>query len=235
MTEQEWLTCEVPQQMLEFVQGRIGYRQCWCFVAACLRRSLPALSYCTTTEGAQRSTERLELLDRVIAGIASNAEVELFYSHTSATRAGDVDDAWGQALVCSLNAAGTVAQVILWTRRFANRTAERRAAAREAALLAARDAERVAQSALLRCIVGNPFRPVSLDPAWLSPTVLALAQAAYDHRILPAGMLDNARLMVLANALEDAGCDNANLLNHCRSEGPHVRGCSVVDLLLGKT
>jgi len=75
---------------------------------------------------------------------------------------------------------------------------------------------------------------VSIAPAWLTPTVLSLAQAAYDNRIIPAGMLDNARLIVLADALEDAGCDNADILNHCRHLGEHVRGCWLVDLLLGK-
>jgi hypothetical protein len=61
-----------------------------------------------------------------------------------------------------------------------------------------------------------------------------MAQTAYDERILPAGTLDPDRLAVLADALEDAGCDNADILSHLRGPGPHVRGCWVVDLLLGK-
>ena len=87
---------------------------------------------------------------------------------------------------------------------------------------------------LLRCIFGNPFRLVTLAPAWLTPTVLALAQAAYDDRVLPAGTLEPARLAVLADALADAGCTDGDLLTHLRGPGPHVRGCWVVDLLLGK-
>jgi hypothetical protein len=63
--------------------------------------------------------------------------------------------------------------------------------------------------------------------------VLSLAQAAYEERNLPSGTLDNARLAVLADALEDAGASGA-ILEHLRSEGPHVRGCFAVDLLLGK-
>jgi hypothetical protein len=90
------------------------------------------------------------------------------------------------------------------------------------------------QCALIREIFGNPFRPAAIAPAWQTPTILALAQAAYDNRTLPAGGLDPARLAVLADALEEAGCDNADILSHLRSPGPHVRGCHALDLLLGK-
>jgi hypothetical protein len=65
--------------------------------------------------------------------------------------------------------------------------------------------------------------------------VVRLAQAAYEERQMPAGTLDNTRLAVLADALEEAGCDNADILAHCRSGGEHVRGCWVVDLILGKS
>jgi hypothetical protein len=95
-----------------------------------------------------------------------------------------------------------------------------------------------AQASLMRCIFGNPFRPLSLDPAvlaWNDATVARLAQAAYDERDMPSGLLDNARLAVLADALEEAGCQDQDILGHCRSGGEHVRGCWVVDLLLGKS
>ena len=59
-------------------------------------------------------------------------------------------------------------------------------------------------------------------------------QAAYEERELPAGTLDLARLAILADALEEAGCTNADILNHCRVPGVHVRGCWAVNLLLGK-
>jgi hypothetical protein len=104
--------------------------------------------------------------------------------------------------------------------------------------LAARVTEREPpiQSALLRDLLGpRPFRPVALDPAWRTPDGLSLAQAAYEHRALPAGTLDPARLGLLADALEDAGCDNPDILGHLRGPGPHVRGCWAVDLLLRKT
>jgi hypothetical protein len=90
------------------------------------------------------------------------------------------------------------------------------------------------QAALLRCVIGNPFRPAAFDSAWRTPAVVALAQAAYDERILPSGQLDPARLAVLADALEEAGCANPDILSHVRGPGPHVRGCWAVDLILGK-
>src|SRR5262249_44874973 len=94
--------------------------------------------------------------------------------------------------------------------------------------------EALAQTSLLHCLFGNPFRPVSLDTAWLTPDVVGLAEAAYQERLLPSGELDPQRLLVLADALEDAGCDNGDVLGHLRGPGVHVRGCWVVDLLTGR-
>jgi hypothetical protein len=73
----------------------------------------------------------------------------------------------------------------------------------------------------------EPFCP-KVDPAWLTAKVVALAQAIYDDRAFD-------RLPILADALEDAGCTNQDILAHCRQPGEHVRGCWVVDLLLGKS
>jgi hypothetical protein len=91
-------------------------------------------------------------------------------------------------------------------------------------------AERAAQCPLMRDVFGNPFRPVSLNPAWLAwddGTIPKLAQAIYEERAFD-------RLPVLGDALEEAGCADADILSHCRAGGEHVRGCWVVDLLLGK-
>ena len=91
----------------------------------------------------------------------------------------------------------------------------------------------MAQCMTILDIFGNPFRPVALDSGWKSSTVLTLAQAAYDERALPSGHLDNARLGILSDALEEAGAAG-EILAHLRSPGPHVRGCWAVDLVLGK-
>lgn len=90
----------------------------------------------------------------------------------------------------------------------------------------------------LRDIFGNPFRPLTIDSAWCAwndGTVVKLAQAIYTERELPSGYLSVGRLAILADALEDAGCTNNEILAHCRGPGPHVQGCWVVDLLLGTT
>jgi hypothetical protein len=90
---------------------------------------------------------------------------------------------------------------------------------------------------LLHDIFGNPFRPVAVDPlclAWNEAVVVQLAQAAYEERHMSEGTLDNTRLLILADALEEAGCTDADILGHLRGPGPHVRGCWVVDLCLGK-
>jgi hypothetical protein len=78
-----------------------------------------------------------------------------------------------------------------------------------------------------REIVGNPFRPVSFSPEWRTDTALSLAAQMYDSR-------DFSAMPILADALQDAGCDSEDVLNHCRGPGPHCRGCWVVDLVLGK-
>ena len=94
---------------------------------------------------------------------------------------------------------------------------------------AIKTAEQAALSHLLRCIF-NPFRRASIGAAWLAwndGAIRKMAQVIYDARSFD-------RLPLLADALEDAGCTDADLLAHCRGPGPHVRGCWVVDLLLGK-
>jgi hypothetical protein len=87
--------------------------------------------------------------------------------------------------------------------------------------------ERVVQTVVSRCIFGNPFRPISADPNWFTSTVATLASGIYADRAFD-------RMPILADALEEAGCDSREVLDHCRGVGPHVRGCWVVDLVLGK-
>jgi hypothetical protein len=83
------------------------------------------------------------------------------------------------------------------------------------------------RSDMLRDIFGNPFRPVVFSAAWRTDTALSLARQMYDSR-------DFSAMPILADALQDAGCDSDDVLNHCRQPGEHVRGCWVVDLVLGK-
>jgi hypothetical protein len=124
-----------------------------------------------------------------------------------------------QALtVTELEAAGRDGWAALARSRAARRRAE-----------SSRRAEQAVQAALVRDIFGNPFRPVIFNPAWRTSTVLALAQGIYDSR-------DFSPMPILADALQDAGCENADILKHCRdANATHVRGCWVVDLVLGKS
>jgi hypothetical protein len=77
-------------------------------------------------------------------------------------------------------------------------------------------------------LFGNPFHSVTFSPSWRTDTALTLARQMYDSR-------DFGAMPILADALQDAGCDNEDVLNHCRdANATHVRGCWVVDGVLGK-
>ncbi len=83
-------------------------------------------------------------------------------------------------------------------------------------------------TACLKDIFGNPFHTAAFDPSWRTVTVVALARHQYEAR-------DFSAMPVMADALEDAGCTSEVMLSHCRGDGPHVRGCWVVDAVLGKS
>jgi hypothetical protein len=86
----------------------------------------------------------------------------------------------------------------------------------------------------LRDLFSNPFRPVVLDPAWLTTTVVRLARTLSEETHQAEGSLDATGLAVLADALEEAGCTDTEVLSHCRNPGHHFRGCWVLDLVLAK-
>jgi hypothetical protein len=83
------------------------------------------------------------------------------------------------------------------------------------------------QAALVRCVFGDVARRSGLDRRHVTTTVATFARQMYESK-------DFSPMPILADALQDAGCDNDDVLNHCRGAGPHVRGCWVVDLVLGK-
>jgi hypothetical protein len=89
-------------------------------------------------------------------------------------------------------------------------------------------AEQANQAGILRDLIPNPFRSVAFAPKWSTDTAIALARQMYESR-------DFSAMPILADALQDAGCNNDDILNHCRdATATHVRGCWVVDLVLGK-
>lgn len=87
--------------------------------------------------------------------------------------------------------------------------------------------ERAQQAVLVREVLGNPYRLVFIRPEWRTSAALELAAEMYRSR-------DFSAMPILADTLQDAGCDDAELLSHCRGPGPHVRGCWAVDGVLGK-
>ena len=227
MTEAEWLACTDPTPMLEFLRGTASDRQLRLFAVACCRRLGNLLSD-------KYSRKALRMAERYAD--AELSEDKLGFAWGDARRAAQVayrrqrETAEASAMI-AVASAMTAVSMLCETDTGSAVAAVGWAAACEAypggqpRLV---DAQR-GQILLLRDIFGNPFRPVSVDPhllTWNGGTVAKLAQAIYEERRFQD-------LPVLADALEEAGCTNADLLDHCRRPGEHVRGCWAVDLLLG--
>jgi hypothetical protein len=252
MTEAEWLACTDPEPLLEFWGERASDRKLKFLACAFARTVWHRIKYDWSRKALEEVERYLEVLfDQHPKGIAG--EYQRLHLQEAAVRAWEAQ----QEGVRQLNSRpyeqdSTAAQAVSWaTLSLDPREAENEQYdERRRPMLSAENAayyvhltmrhageQEMANppmAGLVRDVMGNPFRPVALNPAWLTPSVLALAQAAYDNRILPAGTLEPARLAVLADAVEEAGCDNADILNHLRQPGEHVRGCWVADLLLGK-
>jgi hypothetical protein len=257
MTEEEWATCTDPVKMLEFIvkRGTATERKARLFVAACCRR----IWHLATDD---RARAAVEVGERFADGVASEqvceaaARVAIEARKEASSRVGDLASAsgWGpnaraaEALRLALNTCDCAA-----TGPYRPGPASKLAFLPYIAPMASLavsyanggagveevgdQAEQAGQVVLLRDIFGNPFRPFpAIDPVWLNwqgGIVKNLAEAAYENRSLPDGTLDRDRLAVLADALEEAGCTDADLLDHLREPGPHVRGCWVLDLILG--
>jgi hypothetical protein len=214
--------------MLQALFGMARERQLLLFACACCRRVWHLLVD-------ERSRELVEQVERYGDGLAERRELDSFWA---AARDAVYDaDREAPGVTQAAVAARNVAPETGWwpNKCWDVALTVARASAEAAAKTVPWPAEREAQAALLRDIFANPFHPLPpIDPAWLAwhdGVVKRLAQAAYEHRQLPTGHLDSARLAVLADALEDAGCSDADLLDHLRGPGPHVRGCWAVDLL----
>jgi hypothetical protein len=220
MTETEWLACTDPMQMLEFLRGKVSERKLRLFAAAGFRRLVGLLPD-------PRQRRGIEVLELLAEGAVTRFEcrgvaVEVRHGIPLDDRvAGTMptDDPYHAALMLYREFCSSSVAIH---------------AVHAAGSLADGAGEQREQVRLMGCIFGNPFRRVTVSREWQTPQVMALAQAAHDDRILPAGTLDTTRLAVLADALEEAGCTGADILSHCRNAGPHVRGCWVIDLLLGK-
>jgi hypothetical protein len=215
VAEAEWLACEKPEVVLAASAGAVSDRKRRLAVCACFRR-------CDVV-GSAWWLAALEEGVALAEGLDDNAttrerrcalgtELGHWMRYSSWRIPPWVYLIYRTTLGGSCSLEETVKAVAAYSRS---------ARERDSAV------ERLAQATLLRDIFGNPFRPVAFSPQWRTDTAVALARQLYESR-------DFGAMPILADALQDAGCDSADVLGHCRGEGPHVRGCWVVDLVLGK-
>jgi hypothetical protein len=246
MNETEWLETDDPKAMLTYLGKTISDRKLWLFGCACCRRVWPALTD-------DRSRAVVERREQTVDGLCSGKQFPA--THAAALQA--IEDSTSKILHDLDLDFEAISEP--WDRRapevapnFATKAAASATSPDTAGWLAAvasghvaevvrclcsgdkgaaYNQERAAHCDLLRDIVGNPFRPVMVGPSWLPPSFSLLVRAAYEERRMPSGLLDVARLAVLADALEDAGCTEPTILGHLRGPGPHVRGCWPLDQL----
>jgi hypothetical protein len=224
MTEAEWLACTDPRLMLEHLDGRTSDRKVRLYACAWAWQVWRLLAD-------ERSREAVLTAERYADGLVSRSELILAFNGAQEAWKGlrvDLGGRHGKRVKSpkgtgSAKVAAAIARDAACptlTVRSIRLTAWRANAVRGFTL-----------SNILRELFGNSFHHPALDPAWLisnDGAVRNLAQAVYEE-----GRFEE--MPVLADALEEAGCDNAEVLGHLRGEGPHVRGCWAVDLLLGKT
>jgi hypothetical protein len=213
MTETEWMAAADPTQMLLFLWHRASERTLRLFACSVHR----GMSHFNEAECVVAATE---LSERYADGLAT-AE-ELREARVTAV------ELWSTFHSPNVSAARHPRGLVTGAACQVTRLDVTKVVTEIEQVAAAGGVEGRERARLMRDIFGNPFRPVTLDPAWLTEAVVALARGIYEDRAFD-------RMPVLADALEDAGCSDPDILNHCRGEGPHVRGCHVLDLLLGKT
>lgn len=233
MTEAEWLACEAPGEMLKQLRWKADYlrfRKPWktsdrrfrLASCACCQRVRHRLERRWSDEETQTA---LDLSER----FADDPQNDSLRQSLSEVAAALIGMSTGPHFV---EFEGTVVSAIANAVQPPREGDDYVQYAIQAIWLALEPSNRLRSvqfSRLLRCVFGNPFQPVAINPEWLSSTVTAMAQQMYDAR-------DFSTMPILADALQDAGCDNDAILNHSRDgNGVHVRGCWVVDLILGKT
>ena len=224
MTALRWRKTTDPQPMLEFLGERASDRKLRLFGCACCRRVWHLAK-------SPKLKQALTLLENFIEGKAKDSD------------RGRAHSLGGQVLQSNLSDGQQCLGAEVWkaARKTFKRSdyqfydfGESAAAAlgyqaREPypAFFVAKEAERAEQAKLVREMFGDPFRPVPFDAAWRTSDVLLLAQGIYTGRAFD-------RMPILADALQDAGCDSDDLLSHLRDTAAvHVRGCWALDLVLG--
>ncbi len=221
MTEAEWVVCTDVERMLHFL-FKSTTRKRHLFACACCRRIWALLTD-------ERSRVAVQVAEARYADKKPFTRQQIRDAQTAAKAAVDeaTSEAARQAALAAADALSAgVCGASHYRLAFSCASAVGDAAGHGWWLM-----EIAAQAVLVRDIWGPlPFRSFGVNPAWLEwqrGTIPKLAAAIYDERRFQD-------LPVLADALEEAGCRDEDILSHCRTEGEHVRGCWVVDLGLGK-
>lgn len=223
MTEADWLSVTDPAPMLEFLKGNASERKLRLFTVACCRKAFSLLQ-------SQKFLNAIEVSEQYADGLASDDKLRKVRSQIreSATRTIGRGLPWSRPVqgnyargnviaACSRN----IDEVLLAVSAVCVTADSHESYVTKCKL------ERQLQAALLREIVQFPLGRAILNSSWLTCTVVPLAEGIYRDRAFD-------RMPILADALQDAGCDNEDILSHCRGPGPHVRGCWVVDLVTGR-
>lgn len=236
MTEAQWLACREPGAMLTALGNYASERKMRLYACACCRRMGELLPD-------PRCRAALEVAERFADDLASAKElegaarsllplIEAARHRCEGPQNVDPDSTvWffradaDYTAVTSLQAATSPFLRIDNLR--ADYAVAQHAAERGGAFEPALRAEEEAHAELLRDLFNEWFRPVVPHPEWFTSDVMALATHLYDNHAFE-------HLPILADALQDAGCDSDDVLNHCRDNGLHARGCWAVDLVLGK-
>lgn len=215
MTSAEWMACSDPPPMLEFLRGKVSERKLRLFSTACFLRLTALLPD-------PRQRQGISVLEQLAEGVILQSECRNVTAEIR--RAIPPRD---EQVVSQIPTDDFHFVALMLYREFCSSSVASHAISATAGLADGAEEQRH-QAQLMRDIIGNPFRPVTTDPTWLTTDVVALATGIYEDRAFD-------RMPILADALQDAGCDNDDILNHCRNANQvHVRGCWVVDLVLGK-
>jgi len=242
MTEEEWLRGSKPWTMLDELHYHPSDRKLRLFASACCRKwvhNLGDSDYFRMIELSEQLADGViqdEMLDDALSSL-NNEYVNYQGTNGGGLRRGVVEALMG--LRSELNrvylvggtmaAAHSSATGNSWT-AFRLPAGSPMPEPEEESLKTARKVEGMeldSQAHLLREVIGNPFRPITILPEWRTSTVIALATGIYAEKAFD-------RMPILADALQDTGCDNEDILNHYRQPGVHTRGCWTLDLLLGR-
>jgi hypothetical protein len=219
MTEAEWLRSTDPQPMLDWIVGKSSERKLRLFAVACCRELRPDLlnNVCRNA---------IDVAERHADGLASRRERTRAIANTvNVAREmgfGDEDARYFPGCADEAHAAFAVLHALGPRAKLPHASTAARHIWSSGRQLLRIHCQR------LRCIIGNPFHANPVDPSWITENVVSVAHAIYDGRAFE-------RMRILADALEDAGCDNADMLSHLRNGGEHARGCWVIDALTGRT